>query len=41
MGGKERGGILRGGLEQQGAVEGGQDGMKAFLQTDERKAAFR
>ena len=41
-GGEEHGGTgLRGGLEQQGAVEGGQDGMKAFLQTGERKAAFR
>ena len=42
VGGEECGGIgLHGGLKQQGAVEGGQEEMKAFLQTDERKAAFR
>ena len=38
VGGEERGGIgLRGGLEQQGAVEGGQDRKKAFYKlTKER-----
>ena len=35
VGGEEHGGIgLRGGLEQQEAVEGCQEGMKALSQTD-------